>query len=54
MGFLSRRERETHLLTKREPLIALGSHQGGGWVGGGGWGWDFISVSAVPHRGDED
>ena len=32
-----------HRLKKREPLIALGSHQGG-W-----WGGALISASAVPH-----
>ena len=35
-------------LRKREPLVALSSHRGGGGRGGG-----VISASAVPHRGDK-
>ena len=34
-------------LRKKEPLIALGSHQGGRWE-------HFISACAVPHYGIKD
>ena len=40
-------------LRKREPLIALGSHQGGGGGRGGGGRGTLLSASAIPHCGSD-
>ena len=42
-----------YIFRKREPLIALGSHQGGGRGEVEGGGGSLISASAVPHPGEQ-